>query len=245
MGTAMDETQSKDAADTVFRALRDGDAAHDGDTPADRRYRSNGSADLGTPPPSGDDLVEHLRQQAQALIDDADKLASSWLEEAEVVREEALNLRRNAEVEVAAAREEAQLERDALLEEARDRTRDEAARILQEAQAAAADVLQEATEEGRFHAKAEADELLRQTEQIAAEIVQQATAEAVRIVADAHREEARVLLDARARVDEVRGRLIRLYQEMEAATTARWGAGSMASRELSQGTHTGHGTDDS
>ena len=213
----MDHPQSDDAAQAVFRVLGDAEGAEGGDAePPDDAVavRADSAA--------GHDLVDDLRRQAEALLDDADKLGTAWLEEAEMAREEALELHRQAEADLAEARARAQRERDAVIEEAIAQVRAEADLLMQEARENAVEVLGKAEAEGRANVEAESARLLDEAQRRAVEIIEQATAEGERIVAEAHREEARVLLDARARVDEVRSRLIRLYQEMEAAAAARW-----------------------
>jgi ElaB/YqjD/DUF883 family membrane-anchored ribosome-binding protein len=213
---AMDDPQSEDPAEEAAQLRNGADGVHavPSEDPPDV---------LGSLPPDGDDLVAELRQRAEALLYEADELAIAWLQDAANTRDEALELRQQAETELAAAQAQVHRERDAAIEAARDQMRAEADLLMQETQGRAADVLEEAVEEGRRRARVESDQILYEAQGKFDDILDRANAEADRIVAEARREETKVLLDARARVDEVRARLIRLYQEMEAAAAERWG----------------------
>jgi len=182
---------------------------------------------------SGADLIDDLRRQAEAVLDETDKLSFAWLTEAEAEREAAMALRHQAAEALAASKVEIERQREEELRTAREQGKAEADMILKAAHEQAADVLSKATEEAERSTQAERARIVLEAEEKAEEavgsaaaqaavLVGEAEAEAARLVAEATRAEARVLLDARARVDEVRSRLIRLHQEMEAASAERW-----------------------
>lgn len=139
------------------------------------------------------DPVKDLRQEAEAVLGDTNGLLTAWLQEAREAREESLALREGA--------------------------REEARRVIDEAHRTAAELLQPAMEA----AAARTDRKLQEAEVTVSNMIKAAATEAQQLVAEARRTEARILLDARARTDDVRSRLIRLYNEMEAAA-ATWGS---------------------
>ncbi len=218
----MSEPGSEEPGAAVFQALRD---SYGGDGPGGESGEGEGR--------SGADLIDDLRRRAEEVLDEADKFSFAWLTEAEAEREAAMTLRHQAAEALAASKVEIERHREEELRTAREQGKAEADLILKAAHEQAADVVSKATEEAERSTQAERDRIVSEAREQAEEalgsaaakaaaLVGEAEAEAARLVAEATRAEARVLLDARARVDEVRSRLIRLHQEMEAASAERW-----------------------
>ena len=267
------------SAEAAFLSLRKPYSPDSGESDGSPR------ADARTRPAEDAGPASEPRRGPNEALDDVDRLAFVWLQEAEQAREEALVMRQQMADDLAAARADMEWQREAVLEQARQQGRAESDLVLRRSREEAADLAARATEEAvrdaqvererliaaaraeavsvgdqlRESARAEASRILDEAVTAAAEVRQQATAEAEakavgmigqaearvtrmlaeaataidRLVAEARREEARVLLEAHARVDEVRSRLIRLYQEIDAAAAGRGspGPGTRGSRE--------------